>query len=65
MLLPNQTFFLESQMGMEGGGERRKMVNSRAVSFPKSSKLSLIDADAWQTRVYSIAWALTEAADRG
>lgn len=51
-------------MGM-GGEERRKMVNSRAVAFPKRSKLSLIDADAWQTRVYSIAQALTEAADRG
>lgn len=51
-------------MGM-GGEERRKMVNSRTVAFPKRSKLSLIDADAWQTRVYSIAQALTEAADRG
>lgn len=41
------------------------MVNSRAVAFPKCSKVSLIDADAWQTRVYTIAQALTEAADRG
>jgi len=47
------------------GEERRKMVNSRAVAFPKRSKLSLIDADAWQTRVHSIARAPTEAADRG
>lgn len=64
-LLPNQTVCLESQTGMEGGEERRKMVNTMAVAFPKRSKLSLIDADAWQTRVYSIARALTEAADRG
>lgn len=44
--------------------QQKKMVN-RGCCISQASDMSLIEADAWQTRMYSIAQAPTEAADRG
>lgn len=43
--------------------QKRWLTGGCGVS--QASNVSLIEADAWQTRVYSIAPAPTEAADRG
>ena len=50
---------------MEEENETTKKMVNRSCGVSQASNMSLIEADAWQTRVHSIAPAPTEAADRG
>lgn len=60
---------LESWMEKKKKGRKKMEQQKRWLTggccISQASNLSLIEADAWQTRMYSIAQAPTEDADRG
>lgn len=45
--------------------QQKRWLTGGGCCLSQASNMSLIEADAWQTRMYNIAQAPTEAADRG
>lgn len=45
--------------------QQKRWLTGGGCCLSQASNMSLIEADAWQTHMYNIAQALTEAADRG